>query len=102
MTIVIRHICAVYTTIQTLLLVQISTPPSPAKRYNELFPKEKKEKSKKAGAEGKEEGKGKKQQKTAAAAPTPKKKEAEPEEEEPKPAKFVDPYTSLPRRWVAS
>ena len=75
-----------------------------AKKYNELFPKEKKDKSKKpAGSEGKAEGKGKKQQKPSAEA-TPKKKEAEPEEEEdddlPKPVKFVDPLADLPKRCV--
>ncbi|CAI8032197.1 Elongation factor 1-gamma [Geodia barretti] len=69
-----------------------------AKKYNELFPKEKKEKAKKGGGEAKEEsGKGsaKKQQKSD----THKKKEAEPPAEEddaPKTAKFVDPYLSLP------
>jgi elongation factor 1-gamma len=71
--------------------------PFDAKRYSELFPKEKKEKGKKGGTEAKEEGKGKKQQQQKAAAP---KKEAEPAKEEeddaPKPVKFVDPYTSLP------
>lgn len=73
--------------------------PHPVKKYNELFPKEKKEKAKKGGEVKEEGGKGsaKKQQKTQ----TPKKKEAEPaaeEDEAPKPAKFVDPYTSLPTR----
>lgn len=65
------------------------------KKYNELFPKEKKEKPKKGGSEVGAQGKG------AAKKPekTPKKKPeaaAEEEDEAPKPAKFVDPYADLP------
>ena len=60
-----------------------------AKKYNELFPKEKKEKEKKPQQPKKET--------------TPKKKktdEPDPSEEDdiPKVPKFVDPYASLPRR----
>ena len=68
-----------------------------AKKYNELFPKDKKEKPKKGGSEVGPQGKGaaKKPEKTAK-----KKPEAAAEEEEdtPKPAKFVDPYANLPQR----
>ena len=68
------------------------------KKYNELFPKEKKEKSKKGGAEGGAQGKGdaKKQEKK------PKEKEQPADQEEqddaPKPPKFKDPYLELPPR----
>lgn len=63
----------------------------PAKKYNELFPKTKKESTKKEKAPKKEEPK--------------KKKEPEPvddEEDEPPPEpakKFVDPYADMPKRW---
>lgn len=65
-----------------------------AKKYNELFPKQKKEKK---------EDKKPKEQKKQEPKKEPKKKEPEPDEEEddaPKPPKFVDPYADLPKRFV--
>ena len=71
-----------------------------AKKYNDLFPKEKKEKARKSGSEVKEEGKEKKKQPSVAPKkePEPAAQEEEEEEEAPKPAKFVDPYVDLPKR----
>lgn len=78
----------------------IPNVPIPAKKYNELFPKDtkgKKEKTPKKDQPKKEQPK--KQ--------PPKKKEPEPEEEEEEEAlepvkKFVDPYANLPKRYVES
>ena len=66
-----------------------------AKKYNELFPKEKeKKKTKEQGAEAKKDSK--KQAKE------PKKKKTPPppedEDDTPKPTKFKDPYLGLPER----
>ena len=83
------HIIHMLNTILSLL---------PAKKYNELFPKEKKEKAKKSGSEVKEEGKGRKQQKTTPKKKEPEQAQAEEEDDTPKPTKFVDPYDDLPKR----
>lgn len=67
-----------------------------AKKYNELFPKQKKDKSK-------EDKKPKQEQKQQPKKESKKKPEPEPEEEEeaPKPApKFVDPYADMPKRLI--
>ena len=66
------------------------------KKYNELFPKEKKEKTKKAGSEVKGEGGKWSSKKQKAKEPEPAQEEEE--EDRPKPAKFVDPYVDLPKR----
>ena len=74
-------------------------PPS-GKKYNELFPKDKKEK--KPAQE--------QQQKQKKHEPTPKKAERKPnpteveeeEEDTPKPAKFTDPYAGLPPRYACA
>ena len=60
-----------------------------AKRYAELFPKEKKEKKK-------EEKKPQQPKKETKKKPEPK--DEEEEDDTPKPEKFVDPYASLPKR----
>ena len=65
-----------------------------AKKYNDLFPKEKKEKARKSGSEVKEEGKGKKKQPSVAPKKEPEpaaQEEQEEEEDAPKPAKFCRP-----------
>ena len=82
----------------SLIVVMVWSVPA-VKKYNELFPKEKKEKSKKGGAEGGAQGKGdaKKQEKK------PKEEKEQPADQEeqddtPKPPKFKDPYLELPPR----
>lgn len=65
-----------------------------AKKYNELFPKEKKEK--KGGSEDK--GQAKKQEKKPKKEPEPAAEDQD-EDDAPKPKKFQDPYLDLPPRY---
>ena len=77
--------------ISTTFTVALYTPSSaPAKKYAQLFPKEKKDKKEKPQQAPKMEAVPKKQAKP---------KVEEEEDEAPKPAKFIDPLASLPPRY---
>ena len=67
-----------------------------AKKYNELFPKERKEKKKKEEQPKKQQPPKQQPKKQE----QPKEEEEEEEEDKPKPPKFKDPYIDLPKRYL--